>query len=132
MKILRLLLLTLLVCAVPSAALAGVVHAGACTRGTAAATAMPAGHAQHGGHAQQHAGHASADVQAQTAAGDVCTCGCACGGVAHCGAGAGALPGDDSLGAVLRVAALSLPPAAVPAHALAGHCFDVLRPPSMS
>lgn len=132
MNVLRLLLLTLLVCAVPSTALANVVHAGACARDAGATAAMPAAHAQPGGHAQSHAGHASADVQAQTAAGDVCTCGCACAGVAHCGAGAVALPGDERLDAVLRAAASSLPAAAAPAHARAGHCFDVLRPPSMS
>ncbi|MDD3765439.1 MAG: hypothetical protein PHP86_19255 [Nevskiales bacterium] len=133
MNLLRSLLLLLLVCAVPTTALAGVLHQGACQRSAPAMSAPHAAHAMQGEQSMRAHHQMAQDTSdsGQSPDSGACQCGCACGGIAHCGAGAAASVGDSGP-AVPHPGRESSTPMAESGRAMAGHPDDFLRPPSMS
>lgn len=132
MNLLRSLLLMLLVCTVPATALAGVLHQGSCQRGapaTSAPHAAPAMQGEHSMHGHHQMAPDTSDSGPSPNRGS-CQCGCTCGGIAHCGAGAAASVGASGP-AMPHLGREPGTPMAESGHAMAGHPGDFLRPPSM-
>jgi len=142
MKFLRLLLIFWLSLANPTLALASVVNAGHCQHGNAASGEKMPHHGQHAQHAQhakdadrqiqveqaQHVAHA--DKIAKTDNSD-CSCGCNCSG-AHCATSCGGAMASGSFRNVYSFSPSFGLSVVQPAHALAAHSLDLLRPPGLT
>ena len=135
MTILRSLVVTCLMLAVPTTALANMLTRGHCKAAEASAATQAstghAGHQMHAGMSMDHAAmadHAGHDQGAKVTKGD-CKCGCSCSGQ-HCvSGGAGFLSAAVSDGMSLDAAGTEAA-AALVVHVSAAHHLDLLRPPT--
>lgn len=133
MNSLRAFLVSCLVAAVPTTALAGAIDQGHCRMKDTPAQGSPApmDHSMHAGHVMADASaDLSAGVQASKAAGG-CTCGCDCSND-HCASSFSGFLGADLGGSLAGRFADRHPLPVLAAHASAAHHRDLIRPPALA